>query len=597
MFLTIVLAMNILCCQTIFAEGETEPLTEEIQETVPAEEPEVQPMLFSTGKPDNTTYTVEFELADELKQNYILNKGGNVTSITESRTGRFNYSFGAFLKSPAENKYIKMVTMEMVSSAEGVSTETGEPVWFEAGEIISALDGNGDAKAVPKLAYTQFPEGTNIQIRIHAVYHTVLFQDDESNMIEERHVVHGMSVRAPEPPEKPYRQFAGWDADLSNVTDDMTVTALYEWTHYQVNYQLADILKTDYTLSSDSDQAGEKSVCTEWIPAGEALTDFRVSVCKKTSDTKERITALSMTMMQPAAGQNEAGGLVEFLEGQEVSELVDNETGVVRGEGGLGSTYFDGGAVIEILVSAVQHEVVFYSKEETEPISRQSVFHGQAAVEPEAVPEIEGKEFTNWDKSFGEIKEDTVVLAVYDNKSVVPDKPVEPGKPVVPEKPIAPEKPMLPEIPVIPAAPVSPDTPNVPAAGSLNLGNQTENASNISREEISEQPSVSELPSVSEAVQSERVQMERETIRTELLTVTDQETPLSRLNLTGDNDRIIESSDADVPLANLDLTKGHSCLPIFLLALLLLLSEMIYIKIRNDRQRNRLGENAVSQQG
>lgn len=68
---------------------------------------------------------------------------------------------------------------------------------------------------------------------IHAVFeeiplHSVRFEDGFGNTILERKVRDGSTVEAPENPTAEGWAFAGWDKDLSHVTEDLVVTALWD---------------------------------------------------------------------------------------------------------------------------------------------------------------------------------------------------------------------------------------------------------------------------------------------------------------------------------------------------------------------------------
>ncbi len=69
--------------------------------------------------------------------------------------------------------------------------------------------------------------------------YTVTFEDGQGNMLKEQEVVSGGSATAPEAPVREGYVFAGWDKDFSNVTEDLTVNALWkeesaEADHYTV---------------------------------------------------------------------------------------------------------------------------------------------------------------------------------------------------------------------------------------------------------------------------------------------------------------------------------------------------------------------------
>lgn len=58
--------------------------------------------------------------------------------------------------------------------------------------------------------------------------YTVVFVDDNGNIIKEVEVKHGENVESPTPPTKDGYKFKNWDKDFTNVTEDLTITAVYD---------------------------------------------------------------------------------------------------------------------------------------------------------------------------------------------------------------------------------------------------------------------------------------------------------------------------------------------------------------------------------
>ena len=75
--------------------------------------------------------------------------------------------------------------------------------------------------------------GDNPFIEVHPVYEevagyvTVTFVDIDGNLIQRRRVAIGGTVSAPQAPDVPFMLFAGWSHDLTNITDDVTIKAVY----------------------------------------------------------------------------------------------------------------------------------------------------------------------------------------------------------------------------------------------------------------------------------------------------------------------------------------------------------------------------------
>jgi hypothetical protein len=59
-------------------------------------------------------------------------------------------------------------------------------------------------------------------------YYTVTFADWDGEVLDEQSIAYGSAAQAPADPARKDWIFAGWDVDFSEITGDLTVTALYE---------------------------------------------------------------------------------------------------------------------------------------------------------------------------------------------------------------------------------------------------------------------------------------------------------------------------------------------------------------------------------
>jgi hypothetical protein len=57
---------------------------------------------------------------------------------------------------------------------------------------------------------------------------SVIFLDWDGDILDEQYVAFGEDAAAPDDPARETYAFIGWDTDFTNVTGDLTVTALYE---------------------------------------------------------------------------------------------------------------------------------------------------------------------------------------------------------------------------------------------------------------------------------------------------------------------------------------------------------------------------------
>ncbi len=62
----------------------------------------------------------------------------------------------------------------------------------------------------------------------YLIKHTVSFYDDNGNLLAKKDVGEGKTATAPTPPAKKGYEFVGWDKDITNVTTDFSVNAVYK---------------------------------------------------------------------------------------------------------------------------------------------------------------------------------------------------------------------------------------------------------------------------------------------------------------------------------------------------------------------------------
>lgn len=66
--------------------------------------------------------------------------------------------------------------------------------------------------------------------------YTVVFKDDDGNIIDTQSVREGESATSPKVPDKEHYSFIGWDYGFTNVRDDMEITAQYAKNKYSVAF-------------------------------------------------------------------------------------------------------------------------------------------------------------------------------------------------------------------------------------------------------------------------------------------------------------------------------------------------------------------------
>ena len=190
-------------------------------------------------------------------------------------------------------------------------------------------------------------------------YFKVTFVDGlDNSTIEEQTVAEGDDATAPSVPKHEHYTFTEWDADYTNVSTDITVTAVFT-----------------------EDEKADYSKLDEAISAAESL--------KTTGCTEESIDALQSALA--------AAKLIEKDLYADSQSIIDAAATILNDAiSGLTKQTFS---------------VVFNDWDGTS-LSNQSIEYGQNAVAP-SNPSRTGYKFTGWDKEFTNITANLTVTAQY----------------------------------------------------------------------------------------------------------------------------------------------------------------------------------------
>ncbi len=103
------------------------------------------------------------------------------------------------------------------------------------------------------------------------VYHTVLFYDNEGNLLKETKVKDGRTAASPLPPERVGYEFIGWSESIENVTSDKEVYALYDLVEYTITYDSNLYVVSKSTWASREDFAKDfYNDLFDWLVANAA---------------------------------------------------------------------------------------------------------------------------------------------------------------------------------------------------------------------------------------------------------------------------------------------------------------------------------------
>ena len=210
--------------------------------------------------------------------------------------------------------------------------------------VLKVVDKDGDVLAKITL--------DEVTIEKEEVKYTVVFKDENGDVIKSEEVIEGKSATAPDALTKEGFIFKGWDQDFTNVTSNLEIKPVFEAIEYKIIFKD----KAGNLIKEVTVKHGEKAIAPD-APAveGYTFTGWDKDITNVTSNLE--VKALYDVALYKVTFKDKAGNVITEV----------------------------------------------------------TVKHGEAVVAPDA-PAVEGYTFTGWDKAFDSITSDTVVTAVYKAK-------------------------------------------------------------------------------------------------------------------------------------------------------------------------------------
>ena len=293
--------------------------------------PENGPLTSSGSASDETYAEFEYKIPE--------NADGNLTTSNVIITGQ------GFVVVPA-GTYDWCI----------VNPVPGDRVWIASsiGSIPGRYDDytfEANKTYIFTVAFSGYNDRVDLTITEENGEHTVTFLDWDGMILSQQTVPLGGAAAAPPDPAREGYTFIGWNRAFDYVTEDITVTALYEINRYTVTYTGA------YT-GTDTVEYGADAA----LPVLEA-------------------------------------------EGVHYTFTVDGEP--------WDGTNITSDVTVTVGMEIDVYTVVFYDPIGETVLSTQQVEYYSAASAPEA-PEHTGYTFAGWDKEFAHVTSDMTVNAVYD---------------------------------------------------------------------------------------------------------------------------------------------------------------------------------------
>jgi hypothetical protein len=241
--------------------------------------------------------------------------------------------------------------------------------------------------------------------------YTVTFVDRDGTVLSSQTVEHGSAATAPAEPTNAGYTFISWDKAFDEVTENLTVTAVYEINTYTVTFVDHDGTELSVqtvehggaaTAPAEPTNAGYTFI--SWDKAFDEVTEnltvtamYEINIYKVTLDDGDGTILSSQTVEHGSAATEPTEPTREgytFISWDKAFDEVTENLTVT--------------AVYEINT----YTITFVDHDGTE-LSVHTVRHGGAATAP-TEPTREGYTFTNWDVAFDNVTSDLTVTAVYE---------------------------------------------------------------------------------------------------------------------------------------------------------------------------------------
>ncbi len=272
--------------------------------------------------------------------------------------------------------------------------------------------------------FTNVSENLTVTAQYEAVRYTVTFKCGEET-VSSQEVPHGTAAKAPDAPKLEGHKFTGWDADFSNITGDLTVTAQYKAESYAVMFfdgtKELSRQYVDYGCAAKAPEepAHEGMQFTGWDRDFSRITE-ETAVFAKFAKTGHTVTFMDgeKELCRRAAAH---GGDAEPPENPARPDEAWGRWVFTGWDGTYQNVTKDETVYARFEKSLNQYKVIFYDAY-GKAISTQTVEYGGKAEVPEAPEKAADAKhtyiFKGWDADTENITADTAFHPVYESRDI-----------------------------------------------------------------------------------------------------------------------------------------------------------------------------------
>jgi hypothetical protein len=423
------------------------------------------PLTFIT--PDGTEVTVTVTLKDH--GNGGAGGNGEPEGPAGERVTGDDFTYGVEQPRITTSQAIGLADVEAYTSA-GAAIDPSD-LTVDAADLAAinaAIDADTPG-SYPLTFYT--PDGTQVTVTVTLVMNvpswTVTFKDWNGTTLRTEIVSNGGIATAPSAPSRTGYTFAGWDRSFSNVTQDITVNAVYTIKLYTVTFVDWDgrLIKTEqvpYGGSATAPAAPTRSgyAFTGWDRTYTNVTGDLTVKAQYQQDVQEAVYTVTFADWDG-----------KVLKKQKVKKGGSATAPAKPSRAGYTFTGWDrkytnvqGDITVKAQYKAKTYTVTFVDYD-GKVLKKQKVKYGADATAP-SNPSRSGYTFGGWDRSYRDVKADITVTAKYSRNPApstvtrvvtVATEP-EPAEPE-PEEETAVEPPAEPDEPVVEDIPVEETEP------------------------------------------------------------------------------------------------------------------------------------------